>query len=116
MKIYRVVCNLVNGLPQARSRGIVSHYDRATGLQNAQTENSRAVRAKICERIAPGAQRRTSQSEFFKLFRRLETVASREKVSSQQQHMPGGGSGIRTHDTVSRIHAFQACALSHSAI
>src|SRR5690242_4321503 len=28
----------------------------------------------------------------------------------------GGGSGIRTHDTVSRIHAFQACALNHSAI
>src|SRR5580704_14835028 len=27
----------------------------------------------------------------------------------------GGGSGIRTHDTVSRIHAFQACAFSHSA-
>ena len=27
----------------------------------------------------------------------------------------GGGSGIRTHDTVSRIHAFQASALSHSA-
>ena len=29
---------------------------------------------------------------------------------------PGGGSGIRTHDTVSRIHAFQASAISHSAI
>src|SRR6476620_3429875 len=29
---------------------------------------------------------------------------------------PGGGSGIRTHDTVARIHAFQACAFSHSAI
>ena len=28
----------------------------------------------------------------------------------------GGGRGIRTHDTVSRIHAFQACAFSHSAI
>ena len=28
----------------------------------------------------------------------------------------GGGSGIRTHGTVSRTHAFQACALSHSAI
>ena len=27
----------------------------------------------------------------------------------------GGGSGIRTHDTVSRIHAFQASAFSHSA-
>src|SRR5579875_1109515 len=28
----------------------------------------------------------------------------------------GGESGIRTHDTLSRIHAFQACAFSHSAI
>src|SRR5215204_1407491 len=28
----------------------------------------------------------------------------------------GGGSGIRTHDTVARIHAFQAGAFSHSAI
>jgi hypothetical protein len=27
----------------------------------------------------------------------------------------GGGRGIRTLDTVSRIHAFQACAFSHSA-
>src|SRR5256885_4451420 len=30
--------------------------------------------------------------------------------------LAGGGSGIRTHDTVSRIHAFQASAFSHSAI
>src|SRR3984893_11582736 len=28
----------------------------------------------------------------------------------------GGGRGVRTHHTVSRIHAFQACAFSHSAI
>ena len=27
----------------------------------------------------------------------------------------GGESGIRTHGTLSRTHAFQACALSHSA-
>jgi hypothetical protein len=27
----------------------------------------------------------------------------------------GGEGGIRTLDTVSRIHAFQACAFSHSA-
>jgi hypothetical protein len=27
----------------------------------------------------------------------------------------GGGRGIRTLDTVSRIHAFQACAFNHSA-
>jgi hypothetical protein len=30
--------------------------------------------------------------------------------------MFGGERGIRTLDTVSRIHAFQACALNHSAI
>ncbi len=28
----------------------------------------------------------------------------------------GGESGIRTHGTLSRTHAFQACALNHSAI
>lgn len=27
----------------------------------------------------------------------------------------GGGRGIRTLDTVARIHAFQACAFNHSA-
>jgi hypothetical protein len=32
-----------------------------------------------------------------------------------QEYDPGGGGGIRTHVTVSRKHAFQACALSHSA-
>ena len=34
----------------------------------------------------------------------------------KQNRKAGGESGIRTHDTVSRIHAFQACAFSHSAI
>ena len=28
----------------------------------------------------------------------------------------GGESGIRTHDRVTPIHTFQACALNHSAI
>jgi hypothetical protein len=31
------------------------------------------------------------------------------------QRNNGGGSGIRTRDTVSRIHTFQACAFNHSA-
>ena len=30
--------------------------------------------------------------------------------------LPAGGSGIRTHDTVSGVPAFQASALDHSAI
>ncbi len=37
-------------------------------------------------------------------------------VALAVEERSGGGSGIRTHDTVSRIHAFQACAFSHSAI
>ena len=32
-----------------------------------------------------------------------------------QWGLSGGGSGIRTRDTVSRIHTFQACAFNHSA-
>ena len=32
------------------------------------------------------------------------------------KHLVGGGSGIRTHETVARLHAFQACAFNHSAI
>ena len=42
-----------------------------------------------------------------------------EPVSGSRYEMAGpsgGESGIRTHGTVSRTHAFQACALSHSAI
>ncbi len=30
------------------------------------------------------------------------------------RHIYGGEGGIRTLDTISRIHAFQACSLSHS--
>src|ERR1700730_8352701 len=50
------------------------------------------------------------------------TNAWREKRSDNLLAEPiacklnGGGSGIRTHGTVSRTHAFQASALSHSAI
>src|SRR5262249_24116960 len=31
------------------------------------------------------------------------------------EHVVGGGGGIRTHETVARLHAFQACAFNHSA-
>src|SRR5262245_10221357 len=37
-------------------------------------------------------------------------------VASSRPRVSGGGSGSRTHDTVARTHAFQACAFSHSAI
>ncbi len=31
------------------------------------------------------------------------------------ENISGGESGIRTRDTVPRIHTFQACAFNHSA-
>src|SRR4029079_15644536 len=40
----------------------------------------------------------------------------KETITSIESKICGGGSGIGTHDTVARIHAFQACAFSHSAI
>src|ERR1700688_2210046 len=36
-------------------------------------------------------------------------------ISMNNAPVSGGQSGIRTHETVSRPHAFQACAFSHSA-
>ena len=35
--------------------------------------------------------------------------------SYRELNKTGGESGIRTRDTVSRIHTFQACAFNHSA-
>src|SRR5690349_625422 len=45
-----------------------------------------------------------------------ETPRASSLFSESKKLVDGGESGIRTHDTVSRIHAFQACAFSHSAI
>src|SRR6266487_5504042 len=39
----------------------------------------------------------------------------KETVGNNGRFELGGGRGIRTLDTVSRIHAFQACAFSRSA-
>src|ERR1700738_5704719 len=46
----------------------------------------------------------------------LGLTANEFTRSIQGLGQTGGESGIRTHGTVSRTHAFQACALSHSAI
>lgn len=39
----------------------------------------------------------------------------RRGVSVGRAGLAGGESGIRTHETVARLHAFQACAFDHSA-
>ncbi len=43
------------------------------------------------------------------------TVSERH-ITCHARHRSGGRSGIRTHGTLARTHAFQACALSRSAI
>ncbi len=45
-----------------------------------------------------------------------ERIGDFVNVSNMLVHSRGGESGIRTHGTLARTHAFQACALSHSAI
>src|SRR5262249_9708878 len=52
----------------------------------------------------------------FYYVRSARKIRLRWTAANNGEQLIGGGSGIRTHDTVSRIHAFQACALSHSAI
>src|SRR2546430_3790263 len=46
----------------------------------------------------------------------LPIFAAQKADETRKVSLVGGGSGIRTHGTLSRTHAFQACALSHSAI
>src|SRR5690242_9588132 len=53
----------------------------------------------------------TQRSQICKLQILLGFLDAREHLRTDV----GGGSGIRTHVTVSRKHAFQACAFSHSA-
>ena len=43
-------------------------------------------------------------------------LAGQSTLIQYPRPINGGGSGIRTHGTLSRTHAFQACALSRSAI
>src|SRR3954451_17116622 len=44
-----------------------------------------------------------------------EKSGTSEETRDHQIQGNGGGSGIRTRDTVARIHALQACAFNHSA-
>src|SRR5215470_4693899 len=79
------------------------------GVQNAPLHNAPPPHAR---RLRPRRATMSSVTSF-----NYERIAA-DGVHGRVRFLAwdGGGSGIRTHDTVSRIHAFQACALSHSAI
>ena len=70
--------------------------------------------------IVPAAKQASCGSIGWHCFRhnycsRLDSQANGMKIAVSCRKY-GGETGIRTLDTVSRIHAFQACAFSHSAI
>jgi hypothetical protein len=60
----------------------------------------------------------TSYNRLF--FRVLQSLAvnafAQQKTPRERRFLFGGERGIRTLETVSRLHTFQACAFSHSAI
>ncbi len=47
---------------------------------------------------------------------RVQGTATSPSSTAKGENKNGGESGIRTHETVSRPHALQACAFIHSAI
>jgi hypothetical protein len=73
------------------------------------------VRIEVAFLAAPGVSNLDGAERnglyFKKLFSSRALADNREHLRTDV----GGGSGIRTHVTVSRKHAFQACAFSHSA-
>jgi hypothetical protein len=80
-------------------------WPQSGALENTGEERTKRRLLAPAESIAFCPKRR-SHWPFFVTEWATETIA---------QKVAGGGRGIRTPDTVARIHAFQACAFNHSA-
>ena len=99
-------------------------YRDALGARNNPTQFGRRIKtgagaccaAQASQTLRHGAEEQIA-SEPARAAARAR-AKSLQKRARYQTLVPtiGGESGIRTHGTVSRTHAFQACALSHSAI
>ena len=55
---------------------------------------------------------------FYKKYRFIFTQLSKKRLIKTENKglFSGGENGIRTHEKIAPLHAFQACALNHSAI
>ena len=82
--------------------------ERSQGFRLGADRAGACVRQAAAEQIASEAARAAARAE-------ANSVQNLLKYQLPVSAI-GGESGIRTHGTVSRTHAFQACALSHSAI
>ncbi len=105
--------------PRDRGNAIARGWFRRTPLSSANSHWATCVSAKSCWRHCWRAVPHSCRRERRRIARRAakvtDLVQSVTYVSGSDNGKPGGGRGIRTLDTVSRIHAFQACAFSHSA-
>jgi hypothetical protein len=92
-------------------------------LREVERHTKAANRARMANSAIAALQ--TAQKEAAELGKRDSKLANTPGVVSQNSDQTsvfkeekiedGGGGGIRTLETVSRLHTFQACAFSHSA-
>src|SRR5262249_38668947 len=84
-----------------------------SGIPSCRAETARAAPPL---RGAPWAAISVGFFETKKHSPRFESHTRPTQVGRFSSFASLGESGIRTHETISRLHAFQACSLSHSDI
>ena len=88
-----------------RSGALFSYVDLEARV--GQDHPLRTIRAIVNEALAALSRR---------LFSEIPRIAGAQGTATNvSKRQYGGGGGIRTRDTVSRIHTFQACAFGRSA-
>lgn len=96
--------------PQRWRRGKAGNVKDLMG-RDSQTVPPQAVAYVNCAKAKQVGHRKTIPERLVN----VATGCGRRPQRAPSNLGTGGGRGIRTPDTVSRIHAFQACAFSHSA-
>ena len=74
-----------------------------------------STNAPIVRKVRCAVYTRKSSDEGLDVSTWPSTASTPSARPAKPMWLVGGGSGIRTRDTVSRIHTFQACAFNHSA-
>jgi hypothetical protein len=103
--------SLVASIPRIEAGPWLQELGNPGYRQGDEVRRKRALR-----RVIGAFCRLGVQSPNWKWLQLLGLIANKFARRTNGLGQGGGESGIRTHGTVSRTHAFQACALSHSAI
>jgi hypothetical protein len=112
------VCTMTRGNIAELIATALSRYSlfllplRTMGYRGKQCSGGRTLLRTHGEKLQPARGISAKSRNSSVILRQVRTIGYWGKLWRRN----GGESGIRTHGTVSRTHAFQACALSHSAI